>query len=171
MKSTALNRVIGKAAFFAATISSAAIAFAQDAATPAAATQAKAEPVITTATVTNRASDFTQYLIAKVEQYAVPVIGAIIFLIVAWVVAAWVGRLVARSLERAKVERTLSQFFSSVARYSVLVLAGIACLGIFSVEITGFAVLRSAWPSKARLLTSLRVSCCFFSVRSKSAMP
>jgi len=72
-------------------------------------------------------------------KYGLQIIGALIFAIVAYVICGWVGRLVRRALTKAKVEATLAQFLGSLARWSLLVLALIACLGVFGVETTSFA--------------------------------
>ena len=45
--------------------------------------------------------------------YVPPIVGVIIFLLVAYAVAGWIGRLVTRALARARVERTLCKFAGS----------------------------------------------------------
>jgi len=67
------------------------------------------------------------------------VLGAIVFLIVAWVAAAWVRRLARKALERAKVEPTLARFLSNLSRMALIVLSVVACLGIFGVQTASFA--------------------------------
>jgi small conductance mechanosensitive channel len=76
--------------------------------------------------------------------YAVRVIGVFILLAIAWLVSAWVRRAVVRSLERASFDPTLTKFFGSAARWAVLLVAGLACLGVFGVETTSFAAVLGA---------------------------
>ena len=76
--------------------------------------------------------------------YAPRIVGVALFLLVAYVVSRWVGRLVVRLLQRAKLEATLCRFFGSVAKWTVLVLAVIACLGVFDVQTTSFAAIIGA---------------------------
>ncbi|MCA9538524.1 MAG: mechanosensitive ion channel [Myxococcales bacterium] len=75
------------------------------------------------------------------------------FINVIWVIAVFLGgmlgsKLVAvairQLLERAKVDRTLSQFLASVARWTIVVIVGVACLGAFGIETTSFAALIGA---------------------------
>lgn len=74
-------------------------------------------------------------------QYAPKVIGVAIFLVIAYIVAGWVKGLATRSLERAKVEKTLAKFLGNMTRWFLLVLAFIGCLGVFGVETTSFAAI------------------------------
>ncbi len=70
--------------------------------------------------------------------YGLRVAGALIFLITAWIVSAYIVRAMVRGLTKAKVEITLAKFLSNVARWLMLVLVVIACLGIFGVPATSF---------------------------------
>jgi small conductance mechanosensitive channel len=70
--------------------------------------------------------------------------GALALIFVAWVIAAWVGRIVARRLERVQFDLTLTRFFASVTRYTILVMALLACLSIFGVQTTSFAAVIGA---------------------------
>jgi len=79
-----------------------------------------------------------------VVEYAPSIVGVIIFLVVSFVVSGWVGRLTARAMRRGKLEETLSRFLGNLARWAVLVLAFIACLGVFGVETTSFAAVIGA---------------------------
>lgn len=81
---------------------------------------------------------------AFVVQNGGRIVGLIVFLVVAWFVSGWVGRLVRAALKRAKVEETLAKFLSSLARWGLLVLALVACLSIFGVETTSFAAVIGA---------------------------
>ncbi len=79
-----------------------------------------------------------------ITTYAVRVVGVFVLLGIAWMASAWVRRGVVRSLERARFDPTLTKFFGSAARWTVLVLAGLACLGVFGVETTSFAAVLGA---------------------------
>lgn len=89
-----------------------------------------------------------QYLnettIAMITSYATRVAGVIILLFVAWMIAGWTRRITMKSLGKANFDPTLTKFFSNFARYTVLILATLACLGIFDVQIIGFAALIGA---------------------------
>ena len=79
-----------------------------------------------------------------VVKYAPSIVGVIVFLVVSFVVSGWVGRLVARGMRKAKIEETLCRFLGNLARWIVLVMAFIACLGVFGVETTSFAAVIGA---------------------------
>ena len=76
--------------------------------------------------------------------YSLNIIGALVLLFVAWIIAAWAGRLAARSLAKAGMDQTLTKFFGNFAKYTVMVLAILACLGIFGVETVSFAAVFAA---------------------------
>jgi small conductance mechanosensitive channel len=82
--------------------------------------------------------------LSLVTQYGVRVVGAILFLFGAWIFAGWIRSLVRKSLERARFDVTLTKFFSNIARYAVLVLALLSCLGVFGVNVTSFAAVLAA---------------------------
>lgn len=72
------------------------------------------------------------------------VVGAIVLLIITFVVAGWAQRATRRSMEQSELDPTLGQFFSSLARYAVLVLGGIAVLGVFGISVASFAAILAA---------------------------
>ena len=83
---------------------------------------------------------------ALVTTYGLSVIGAVVILVVGFVVAGWVRRSVNKGLSKfKKVDETLRSFFSSLAYYAVIVFTIIAVLSQFGVETTSFiAVLGAA---------------------------
>ncbi|MCB1021704.1 MAG: mechanosensitive ion channel family protein [Bryobacterales bacterium] len=83
-------------------------------------------------------------MLSQITDYAVRVVGVLLLLIVARIVAGWVARGVVAGLERAKFDRTLTKFFGNLARYAILVMAVLACLGVFGVETTSFAAVVAA---------------------------
>jgi len=85
-----------------------------------------------------------EYVWNMIVRYAPPIVGVLVLLLVAYIVSGWVGRLVARLLTRAKVQKTLSTFFGNCARWALMVLALVACLGVFGVETTSFAAVIGA---------------------------
>lgn len=83
---------------------------------------------------------------ALVTTYGLSVIGAIVILIVGFVVAGWIKGSVNKALSKFKrVDETLRGFFSSLAYYAVIIFTVIAVLSQFGVETTSFiAVLGAA---------------------------
>lgn len=70
--------------------------------------------------------------------------GVLLVLLAAFVVASWVRRSLRRGLERTKVDATLTRFVSNAARWLILVMAVVACLGVFGIETTSFAAVLGA---------------------------
>lgn len=81
---------------------------------------------------------------ALITQYTTRAVGVLILLFVAWLVAGWVAAIVRRACEKAKIDLTLSKFFAKAARWSILILALLACLGVFGVNTTSFAAVLAA---------------------------
>lgn len=81
---------------------------------------------------------------ALLTTYAIRIAGALLLLFVAWIIAGWAGRLMQRSLTKANFDETLTKFFGSLVRWLVLLLAVLACLGIFGVQTTSFAAVIAA---------------------------
>ena len=65
-------------------------------------------------------------MLAQITDYGVRVIGVLLLLFVAKIVAGWVSRLVVGGLQRAQFDRTLTTFFGNLARYAILTLAVLA---------------------------------------------
>jgi small conductance mechanosensitive channel len=73
------------------------------------------------------------------------VLAAIAILVVGWVVAGWVGRLVLGATERdPRIDRTLATVFARVARAAVLVFTVIAVLDRFGVQTASLVALLGA---------------------------
>jgi len=85
-------------------------------------------------------------LIDLIEGYGVPAVGAIVVLIVGWVLAGVISRSAANALARSgKVDETLRLFFRSLIRYLILIVTIIAVLEMFGVQTTSLiAVLGAA---------------------------
>ncbi len=73
------------------------------------------------------------------------VLAAIAILVVGWIVAGWVGRLVRSASERdPRIDVTLATVFARVARWAVLVFTVIAVLDRFGVQTTSLVALLGA---------------------------
>jgi len=85
-------------------------------------------------------------VVGLVTSYGLSVIGAIVILIVGFMIAGWVRGSVNKALSRIqKVDVTLRSFFASLAYYAVVVFTIIAVLAQFGVQTTSFiAVLGAA---------------------------
>lgn len=79
-------------------------------------------------------------------RYAADVVGALLVLVLGWIAAGWVRRLVRRALDRgAKVDETLKSPIANTTRYAVLMVVAIAVLSQFGVEIASIiAILATA---------------------------
>ena len=91
--------------------------------------------------ITRQILDHAQSIIAV---YGLKLLGAILFITVAWIVASWSTRLARRAMHRAKIDLTLAKFLASTIRWVVLALAAIGCLGIFGIQTTSFAAVIGA---------------------------
>lgn len=68
-------------------------------------------------------------------QYGLDLVGAVLLLIVGWFIAGWAKRLVTRGLDHIDaIDRTVTGFLASLARYLVLILVLVAVLAQFGVE-------------------------------------
>jgi small conductance mechanosensitive channel len=85
-----------------------------------------------------------ELLLPLLANYAARAVGALLLLIVAWIVASVVSRMVGRSLERTRFDATLTKFFARLVWWAVVVAAVVGCLGLFGVETTSFAALLGA---------------------------
>lgn len=72
------------------------------------------------------------------------VTGAIVLLILTFILAGWARRATRAAVERSRLDPTLARFFASVARYTVLLLGTLAVLGIFGVSVASFAAILAA---------------------------
>ncbi len=77
--------------------------------------------------------------VAMLGSWAVKIVGALVGLFAANIVASIARNAINRQLSRTKFDPTLTRFFANMARYAVLTLAVLAVLGIFGVETTSVA--------------------------------
>ncbi len=87
-----------------------------------------------TVKVEDTARVFFQEIVRFAAGYGLRVLGAIVLLVLAWIISRWVRRRVAHALNRPKLDATFAKFVSHSAGWAVLVLALIATLSIFGVE-------------------------------------
>ena len=78
-------------------------------------------------------------LLGLVMTYVPKVLGVLVLLFVAWVVATWLRGGLVRSLDRAKFDRTLTRFAGNASLWLIMLLAVLAALSVFGVETTSFA--------------------------------
>lgn len=83
-----------------------------------------------------------------IETYIIPwgvrIVGALLFFIVLWMIAGWIQSMVTKALNKSKMDRTLSVFFSGAVKWLVLLLGALGALSIFGVETTSFAAVIGA---------------------------
>ena len=81
---------------------------------------------------------------SKAVDYGVRIAGVILLLAVAWILASWTRRLIRQAFTRTGTDPTLGKFVSNLARWAILVLAVLACLGTVGVQTTSFAAVVGA---------------------------
>ena len=72
------------------------------------------------------------------------VLGVLLALFVAWVIAGWTERGVRVGLETRNFDATLTRFFAKLIRYLILVGAFLGCLGVFGIQTASFAAVLAA---------------------------
>ena len=76
--------------------------------------------------------------------YGLPALGSLLVLFIAYIVSAWLARMVSGSLRKAKVDETLTIFFGKIARWLILTCAFITILGNCGVSTASFAAILAA---------------------------
>lgn len=72
------------------------------------------------------------------------VLGVLLALFFAWVIASWAERGVRAGLEKRNFDDTLTRFFAKFTRYLILVGAVLGCLGVFGIQTASFAAVLAA---------------------------
>jgi small conductance mechanosensitive channel len=72
------------------------------------------------------------------------VLGVLLVMTAAWILAGWARRGIGRLLDRPYLDRTLGRFLGNVAKWVVLIVALIGCLGVFGFNITSVATVLGA---------------------------
>ncbi len=76
-----------------------------------------------------------QQLVTLTTTYGLDIVGAVVILIIGWLGAGWVSRMIARALARSeRVDPMLRGFFASLVRYFVLAFTVLAVLSQFGVQ-------------------------------------
>lgn len=91
-----------------------------------------------------RALPVMDTLVSEGVKYGLRLIGMLVLLAAAWVIAKWVRRTVYRWLHRPNFDETFVRFASNSARGLVLVFAVIGCLSIFGIDTTSLAAVVGA---------------------------
>lgn len=79
-----------------------------------------------------------------VVSYSLKIIGVVVLLVLANLLAGWIGRLTASAMKRRGVDPMIQGYLRSTIRAVILVFAIIACLGIFGIQTTSFAAVIAA---------------------------
>ena len=81
------------------------------------------------------AQQIVDQVVGPITSYGLDVIGAIIILIVGWIVSGWIYRAVDKGLGKIETfDVTLRGFFASFAKYLVLIFTGLAVLSQFGIQ-------------------------------------
>ena len=88
--------------------------------------------------------DLDPEVMALIQNYALKVIGVVIFLFVVYLIAGWCRRIVEKTAKTASVDVTLGQFFGNAIRWLIILLGLLACLSVFGIQTTSFAAILGA---------------------------
>ena len=80
----------------------------------------------------------------QLMQYGVNIAGALLLLLIAWMLAGWISRLAGAGMRRARLDETLTRFVEKMVGWVVLLLAVMMCLSLFGIETTSFAAVLGA---------------------------
>ena len=76
--------------------------------------------------------------------WSIRVGAALLVLVIAWVASSWLRRLIKKGTQGAHLDPTVGAFFANAARWSILTLGVITCLGVFGVQTASFAAVIAA---------------------------
>ncbi|VAX07864.1 Small-conductance mechanosensitive channel [hydrothermal vent metagenome] len=83
----------------------------------------------------DKAAEYTDMATGFAMTYGMNILGALLILIIGWIVAGWAKRFLTKILGKSsKIDTTLISFFSSGIRYIILIFTVIAVLGKFGVQ-------------------------------------
>ena len=89
--------------------------------------------------------DILQMVYGVLATYGINVVGALVIIIVGFMVAGWARRALERALSRSgKMDATLVRFFGSLVRYAIIAFVIIAALQQFGVEATSLVAVFGA---------------------------
>ncbi len=78
-------------------------------------------------------------LLELIVGYATRIVGVILILFAAFVLAGWARSMLVAKLTKVNFDATLTKFVGSMARWAIILFALLGCLGLFGVETTSFA--------------------------------
>jgi small conductance mechanosensitive channel len=87
--------------------------------------------------------DANKYIDLAME-HGPKVLGVLLALFFAWVIANWAERGVRVGLEKKNFDATLTRFFAKFTRYLILLGAVLGCLGVFGIQTASFAAVLAA---------------------------
>jgi small conductance mechanosensitive channel len=76
--------------------------------------------------------------------WGIRVVGVLVALFVAWILAGWARRAILRTLEKRSFDATLTKFFANLVKWAILAGAVIGCLGVFGIQTASFAAVIGA---------------------------
>lgn len=82
-------------------------------------------------------------LLEKGTSWGLRLVGVMVALVIAWILAGWVKRAVLRSIGE-RLDLMVGTFLANLARYAVLTGAVLSCLGVFGIQTTSFAAILGA---------------------------
>jgi small conductance mechanosensitive channel len=88
--------------------------------------------------------DLLEKLVEFGGEWGLKVVGVLVALFAAWIVAGWSRRALIRNLEKRKFDVTLTRFFGNLVRYAILAGVVIGCLGVFGIQTASFAAVIGA---------------------------
>lgn len=119
--------------------------------TPAATQTPPAVPASTTEAIEQQARQLSaqaEAIIVRLQdlgvEWGLRILGVIVVLVVAFMVARWVRRIVFRVLNRPKFDKTLATFLSNLAKWAVLTFALVSILGMVGIPTASLAAVIGA---------------------------
>jgi small conductance mechanosensitive channel len=82
-----------------------------------------------------------QEYIPMIIEYGTKVIGVLVFVIVAWIVAGMIGNAVRRAGAKRNLDKAVTSFLAQLVKWGLLAAAIVAALGVFGIETTSFAAI------------------------------
>lgn len=89
-------------------------------------------------------SRWSEWGIQWAQEKGPSVLGALVFLTVAWILSSSIRSVVIRLLTKAHIDITLAKFFGNLAKWAMLAVAVIACLETVGIKSTSFAAVIGA---------------------------
>jgi small conductance mechanosensitive channel len=86
----------------------------------------------------------TEVLRQLALDWGLKILGAIVVLIITWIIASWLRIAVHRALNRPRIDQTFARFLGNLVRWIALIMGLVICLGVFGVNTTSLAALVGA---------------------------